>query len=232
MLAELIKELQSKKDLKRARSLQRFFKSEEEKGKRKEFFLGIPVPELRRIAKKYLSLSLPKLQKMLHSKVHEYRLTALLILCLKYENSNDENEKSRIADFYIKNIRYVNNWDLVDLSAPNILGKFLIEKDKKVLYKLAESKNPWERRVAIVSCYEFIKRNKFEEALRISKVLLRDKDDSVQKAVGWMLREIGKRELKKEEDFLKRYHTIMPRTMLRYAVEKLPDKKKRGYLKK
>ena len=161
----------------------------------------------------------------MNSKEHEARLVGLLILTYK---SLDKN----VFEFYLKNIKNVNNWDLVDLTSHKIIGEYLLDKDKKILYNLAKSNNLWERRIAIVSTYAFIKENKFEDTLKISEILINDKHDLIHKAVGWMLREIGKRNFEKEEEFLNKYYKVMPRTMLRYAIEKFDEKKRKFYLGK
>jgi 3-methyladenine DNA glycosylase AlkD len=143
---------------------------------------------------------------------------------------SDETEKNKIFNLYLKNTRYINNWDLVDLSAHKIIGEYLNDKDRKILFQLAEG-DLWERRISIISTFSFIKKNDFITTLEISKVLLNDKHDLIQKAVGWMLREVGKRDLTLEEDFLIQHYKKMPRTMLRYAIEKFPEKKRQAYLK-
>ena len=170
---------------------------------------------------------LPQFPK--ESKVHEYRLTALFILVHKYEKANKITKK-KIFDFYLSNTKYINNWDLIDLSSHKILGDFLYEKNKDILYKLAKSSSLWERRISIISTYYFIRKNNFEDTLNISKLLLNDKEDLIQKAVGWMLREVGKRNLEKEEEFLRKYYKKMPRTMLRYAIERFKEEKKGYYM--
>lgn len=156
------------------------------------------------------------------------------------QNKEKGNERKKLFDFYLKNTKYINNWDLVDMSAPKIVGEYLAIKlkhlstktqnCKKILYKLAKSKNLWERRIAIISTLAFIVKNDFEDALKISEILLNDKHDLIHKAVGWMLREVGKRDLAQEEKFLKKHYKVMPRTMLRYAIEKFPEKKRKMYL--
>jgi len=154
----------------------------------------------------------------------------LLILIHKFQADN-ERLKEKVFKLYLRNTKYINNWDLVDLSAHKIIGEYLKGKSKKILYKLAESKNIWERRIAIISTFQFIKNNEFKETLKISKLLLKDKHDLIHKAVGWMLRETGKRDLKAEEKFLKTHYKKMPRTMLRYAIERFPEKRRQAYLK-
>ena len=183
------------------------------------------VPEQRKIAKKYSHLNLKDIKILLKSPIHEYRLTSLLILIQQYQNSPE-----RIYKFYIKNAKGINNWDLVDLTAPKIVGNYLLKKDKSILYKLAKSKDLWEKRIAIVATYEFIRNNRFKDTLNISEILLNDKHDLIHKAVGWMLREIGKKDQKILEGFLKKYCKVMPRTMLRYSIEKFPKSKRKFYM--
>ena len=154
----------------------------------------------------------------------------MYILIHKSSKGNDPTKKS-IYELYLKNTRFVNNWDLVDASAEHIVGAFLMDKSKKPLYRLAKSKNLWERRISIMSTFYFIKRNEFSETLKIAKMLISDKEDLVHKAVGWMLREVGKRHLETEEKFLEDHYKKMPRTMLRYAIERFPEPKRQRYLK-
>jgi 3-methyladenine DNA glycosylase AlkD len=231
MLNQLKKDLQKLGNPKLAKILSRFFKTGKGEYGYGDVFLGIKVPEQRKVAKRYPDLSLSEIQKLLSSKIHEYRLTSLFLLIDKYKKS-DENGRRKIVDFYLKNTKNINNWDLIDLSAGKILGSYLLKEDKLILYKLAKSNNLWERRIAIMSTFEFIRHNKFEDALKISEILLEDKHDLIHKAVGWMLREVGKRNQAMEEKFLKRYYKKMPRTMLRYAIEKFDEGKRKKYLKK
>ena len=231
MINQLKKDLLNLKNPEKAKIFSRFFKTGKGDYGEGDVFLGISVPEQRKIAKKYPDLTLKEIQELLSSKVHEHRLTSLFILISKYKKSETAGKKE-IADFYLDNAKNVNNWDLVDLSAPNILGDYLLEKDKPILYILARSGNLWERRIAIMSTFEFIKNNKFEDALKISEMLVYDKHDLIHKAVGWMLREIGKRDLSAEEKFLNKNYKKMPRTMLRYAIEKFDDSKRAYYLKR
>lgn len=230
MLHNLIKELQEKANSEQAKILQRFFKTGKGEYGEGDVFLGVKVPEQRKIAKKYCGLSLCKIQELLESKIHEYRLIAVIILGGKYKKAN-EREKENIFNFYLNNTKNINNWDLVDLSAPYIVGDFLFNKDKKVLYKLVQSENLWEKRIAIISTFAFIRKEEFEDCLAISELLLNDEHDLIHKAVGWMLREIGKRDLEVEEEFLKQHYKDMPRTMLRYAIEKFEEEKRKSYLK-
>ncbi len=229
MLNELKKELELAANSKQAELLQRFFKTGKGEYGEGDIFLGIKIPVQREIAKKYIGMSLPKIQKLLKSKIHEHRLVGLLMLVEKYKRTNKE-DKANIFNFYLKNTKNVNNWDLVDLSAPNIVGDFLSDKNKNVLYDLAISKNIWERRISIISTSNSIRKEEFDDALRISKILLKDTHDLIHKAVGWMLREVGKKDIKVLEEFLKEHYKNMPRTMLRYAIERFPEEKRKKYL--
>ncbi len=213
----------------KAKILQRFFKTGKGEYGEGDTFLGISVPESRKIAKRYSSLPFPKLSDLLKSKIHEERLISLLILIEKYKQAN-EQEKGTLVNFYLKNTKRINNWDLVDLSAPKILGDFLRNKSKKILYTLANSNNLWERRISIISTYSFIKDFNFQDTLRISEILLKDKEDLIQKAVGWMLRELGKKDLTILESFLGKYYKQMGRITLRYSIEKFPEVKRKAYL--
>jgi 3-methyladenine DNA glycosylase AlkD len=180
--------------------------------------------------KEYHDLPLREVQTLLTSKIHEERLLSLFILIRRF-SKGDEPAKKAIYDLYLKNATKINNWDLVDASAEHIVGAYLVDKNKKPLHRLANSPNLWERRISIMATFHFIKRNKFSETLKIAKMLLSDQEDLIHKAVGWMLREIGKRHLPAEEDFLKAHYKTMPRTMLRYAIEKFPEPKRQRYLK-
>ncbi|MDA8242263.1 MAG: DNA alkylation repair protein [Nitrospiraceae bacterium] len=229
MLASLKSDLQHLADPEKARILSRFFKTGKGQYGEGDVFLGIVVPKQRAVAKKYLELPLSDIHRLLSSKIHEHRLVALLILVNKYKKTDQEG-KGEIADFYLKHTKYINNWDLVDISAPNIPGDYLLDKDRSVLYRLARSGNIWERRISVLSTLAFIRENDFADTLRVSEILLRDDHDLIHKAVGWMLREVGKRDLQTEEDFLKKHYRRMPRTMLRYAIERFEEKKRRFFL--
>ncbi len=231
MLTKIKKELNNLADSKKAKILQGFFKTGLGEYGHGDVFLGISVPDSRNVAKRYKNIKLKDAENLLSSKIHEERLVALLILVEKFK-SGDEKTKKEIVDFYLKNTKYINNWDLVDLSADKVLGEYLFDKDKSILYKLAKSNNLWERRIAIVSTFAFIRRNNFEDALEISKILINDKHDLMHKAVGWMLREVGKRDQDVEEEFLIKHYKKMPRTMLRYSIEKFDNNKKEIYMKK
>ena len=230
MLPQLIKELQSLENPKQKEILQSFFKTGEGEYGEGDIFLGIKVPDQRKIAKKYTGLSLAKIQELLNSKIHEYRLTGLIILTNKYKKSHQEN-KANLFNFYLKNTKNINNWDLVDLTAPNIVGDFLFDKNKDTLYKLVRSKNLWEKRIAIISTLHFIKKQEFEDTLTISELLLKDSHDLIHKAVGWMLREVGKKDIEVLKKFLKQHYKNMPRTMLRYSIEKFPEEERKKWLK-
>ncbi|MFC1710718.1 DNA alkylation repair protein [Nanoarchaeota archaeon] len=230
MLEELKKDIKKKSHPKKAKIYQRFFKTGKGQYGEGDIFLGLTVPEQRQIAIKYSHLNLPKVQQLLKSKIHEHRLVAILILVQKYKKAN-EDDKARIFNLYLKNTKYVNNWDLVDLSAPNIVGDFLFDKKRNFLYDLAESKNLWEKRISILATFAFIKKGEFQDSLRITKILLEDEHDLIHKAIGWMLREIGKKDQKILENFLQKYYNQLPRTTLRYAIERFEEKKRLRFLK-
>ena len=211
----------------KAKVLQRFFKTGKGEYGEGDVFLGVTVPQTREVAKKYKDVGLGEVKKLLDSRIHEERLAGLLILVEKYKK-----DRKRIYEFYLKNTKAINNWDLVDLTSHEIVGDYLLDKDRRILYKLARSKNLWERRIAIVATHRFIRNNMFDDTLRISEILLDDEHDLIQKAVGWMLREVGKRDRKTEEKFLKTHYKKMPRTMLRYAIEKFDEKKKNFYMER
>ncbi|MBU0468102.1 MAG: DNA alkylation repair protein [Candidatus Omnitrophica bacterium] len=228
--AETIKkELKKYSNTEKANILQRFFKTGPGEYAEGDIFIGLKVPEIRSVVNKNVDISLTEVKKLLKSKIHEERLAALLFLVAKFDKQL--NEKETIYNIYIKNTKYINNWDLVDLSAYRIVGAYLLKRDKSILYELVESTSLWERRIAILSTFHYIKNNDFKDALKISQKLLKDEHDLIHKAVGWMLKEIGKRDLPVEEKFLKMYHKIMPRTMLRSAIERFPENKRLVYLK-
>ncbi len=213
-----------------AKILMRFFKTGNGKYGEGDEFLGIKVPVSRKIAKQFTNLSLEEIQELLNSSIHEERLIALFILTEQFRKA-DAARKKIIYNFYLKNTKRVNNWDLVDLSAEKIIGAYLLDKGTKILFKLARSKNLWERRIAIMSTFHFIKNGLYDTTLEISNILLDDEHDLIHKAVGWMLREVGNRKLVVEEKYLKKHYISMPRTILRYAIEKFPEEKRQAYLK-
>jgi 3-methyladenine DNA glycosylase AlkD len=214
----------------RAKVSRRFFKTGPGEYGEGDVFLGIKVPELRKLAKEYQDLTTKEIKQLLKSPTHEERLLALLILVRTYSKGNETTKKG-IYELYLKNTKFINNWDLVDGSAEYIVGDFLMDKSKKPLYSLAKSSDLWERRISIMSTFHFIKRHEFSQTLKISRILLSDEEDLIHKAVGWMLREVGKRHLPTEEKFLREHYKKMPRTMLRYAIKRFPESKRQRYLR-
>ena len=225
----LEKELKARSSKEKAGIYARFFKTGKGYYGEGDVFLGPTVPEQRETAKKYVNLPLKDVKKLLYSKYHEYRLTGLFILVYKYEKST-EMKRQKIVGFYLKHKSRSNNWDLIDCIADKILGKHLLNKNKSILYKLARSESLWDRRISIITTFEFIKNGKFEDTKRISGILLNDRHDLIHKAVGWMLREMGKRDVNELKGFLKKNYKNMPRTMLRYSIERFSKKEQRGYL--
>ncbi|MDO8990427.1 MAG: DNA alkylation repair protein [Sideroxyarcus sp.] len=209
--------------------LQRFFKTAPGQYGAGDIFLGIKVPPLRALAKQHREAGLDTIAALLDSPYHEERLFALLLLMQLYQQADD---KSRTAAYklYLGNTHRINNWDLVDVSAPHIVGRHLQDRPRKILRNLARSDSLWEKRIAILSTLHFIRQNDFGDTLRIAETLLHDEHDLMHKAVGWMLREVGKRDLAAEENFLKQHYRDMPRTMLRYAIERFPEPKRKKYL--
>ena len=229
-LSKIRTDLRGQGSKKQAQILQGFFKTGPGEYGEGDVFIGVKVPETRKIALKYRHLSLKDTLKLLKSDIHEERLLALLIMVDQFKSS-DESTRETIYKKYLANTGFINNWDLIDLTAPQIVGGFLVSRAKKPLLALARSKNLWECRISILSTFSFIKIGKFTETLRISKILLKDDHDLIHKAVGWMLREVGKRDMGVLEAFLKKHYTNMPRTMLRYSIERFPERKRQSYLK-
>ena len=229
MLFQLRRELQGLANHQQARILQRFFKTGPGEYGEGDVFLGIKVPVQRSVAKKYPDLPFSEIQQLLRSKIHEHRMAALFVLVKQYENG-DKLARKNIFDLYLKNTKNINNWDLVDLSAPNIVGNYLLDKPRQVLYKLAKSKLLWDRRISILATLAFIRNNEFSDTYKLAEILLNDKHDLMHKAVGWMLREAGKRDQNLEVKFLDRHARKMPRTMLRYAIEKFGPARRSYYL--
>jgi 3-methyladenine DNA glycosylase AlkD len=213
----------------KAKVLQGFFKTGPGEYGEGDVFLGVVVPDIRRVSKEFQNAPLDEITTLLASTVHEERLLALLMLVQAYARGDDALKRN-IYGLYLKNTKYINNWDLVDLSAPNIVGAYLLDKSRMPLYAFARSKNLWKRRIAILATFQFIKQNDFHDTLGISKILLRDDQDLLHKAVGWMLREVGKRDVIAEETFLRLHYKKMPRTMLRYAIERFPEGKRRKFM--
>jgi 3-methyladenine DNA glycosylase AlkD len=228
-LKELKKRIKSIASAEVAKTHLWFFKTGKGEYGEGDKFAGLKVPVQRKIAKEFKDLTYNELKELLASKIHEERQIALLILVDKYAKSN-KSEKEKIYNFYLSNRKAINNWDLVDLSAPKIIGEHLLNKDRKILFDFAKSKNLWERRIAILSTLAFIRMNDFYTTLQIADILMEDDHDLIHKAVGWMLREVGKKNLKVEEDFLKSRYKKMPRTMLRYSIEKFSKLKRQKYL--
>ena len=228
--AKVSQEMKSLANAPQAAILQRFFKTAKGQYGAGDVFLGIKVPQTRKIALKYVSLDYEDISRLLKSKIHELRLLALLILVAKYQKTDDKKMKAKIVGFYLKHTKHINNWDLVDLSAPNIVGNYLIDKNKDILYRLAKSSNLWEKRISVLATFAFIRLGEFKDSLEISKILLGDLHDLIHKSVGWMLREIGKRDKKILEKFLKENYRQIPRTMLRYAIEKFPETERKKWL--
>lgn len=226
---KISKRLQNIGDKEDANFLQGFFKTGPGQYGEGDIFLGIRVPAVRKLAKEYKNLPLDEVLSLLKSPYHEIRLFALISFVDAFDRG-DESTQKKIYDLYLANTRYINNWDLVDLSAPNIVGMFLLTKSRKPLYQLAKSKSLWERRIAVLATFSFIKNNQFDDSLKIAEILLKDKEYLIHKATGWMLREIGKRDIECAEEFLKTHCRTMPRTMLRYAIERLPPFKRRMYM--
>jgi 3-methyladenine DNA glycosylase AlkD len=229
MLQELRREVRQLGDPERARTSLWFFKTGPGEYGEGDRFIGLTVPQVRNLAKQYRQLSLSETKRLLRSPIHEERLLALLILVGAFAAA-DEAGQRQIYETYLRNTRYVNNWDLVDCSALQIVGAFLWERSRTPLRALARSDSLWERRIAILATFYFIKHGEFAPSLTIARQLLRDREDLIHKAVGWMLREIGKRDRAVEEKFLRRHYRQMPRTMLRYAIERFPEARRQKYM--
>lgn len=230
MLNQIKKDIKGLANKEKQKVYLRFFKTGKGEYGEGDIFLGLTTPQSKEIANKYVDLSLKDLQGLLNSKIHEHRSIALGILVRQYAKADSKKQKS-IFNFYMKNYNNINNWDLVDCSADKIAGEYLLDKDKKILYEFAKSKHLWKKRIAMISCFCFIRNNQFVDILKIARILLHDKHDLIHKAVGWMLRELGKKDQALEERFLKKYYQHMPRTMLRYSIERFEENKRQKYLK-
>jgi len=228
-LQDIKNECQSLADPETARHSQRFFKTGKGEYGEGDIFLGIRVPVIRQLAKKYHQLPLNNITSLLKSKYHEQRLLALIMLVNLYKKSDDTTRKT-IFDIYINNFKYINNWDLIDTTTPHIVGAYLFDKDRSLLYEFAASDNLWKRRMSVLACFYFIKKNDFNDGLTLAELLLEDNEDLIHKAVGWMLREIGKKNYGKTTSFLDKFAFCMPRTMLRYALEKFPADTRKSYM--
>jgi 3-methyladenine DNA glycosylase AlkD len=229
-LVELIREVRAAADPERARASAWFFKTGEGQYGEGDRFIGIRVPVQRQIAKRYAGISLDAVAELIASPIHEHRMVALEILVEKYKKGN-ERERQTIFNFYRKQRKWINNWDLVDGSAPQILGMHLLSGGRELLEHMSVSKNLWERRMAIVATLTFIRRDEFDDTLRIAERLLDDKHDLIHKAMGWMLREVGKRSESTLVQFLEEHYDAMPRTALRYAIERFPEERRRRMLR-
>lgn len=232
MLNDLKAELSNHANADKARILSGFFKTGKGQYGEGDIFIGITVPVLRKIAKQYFRISASHIDKLLHSPYHEHRLCGLLIMVYQYERLKEDKLKDLIYEQYLSNTAFINNWDLVDLSAPKIVGTHLLnQSDRTILYKLAKSKDLWERRISIISTFAFIKEGDSKDTFAIARLLIDDKHDLIHKAVGWMLREVGKRISEStEKKFLDQHYSTMPRTMLRYAIERFRENERRQYL--
>jgi 3-methyladenine DNA glycosylase AlkD len=229
-LTEIRIELRRLASKRAAAQSQRFFKTGPGEYGSRDVFIGIRVPQLRSVAKRCERLALKDVGRLLRSRIHEERLLALFVLVDRFAHGTAAQRKL-IYEMYLRNTRYVNNWDLVDSSAQHIVGAYLLARKRTPIYRLARSSNLWQRRIAIMSTFHYIKRNEFSDTIKIARILCADQEDLIHKAVGWMLREIGKRDLRTQERFLLRHYKSMPRTMLRYALEQFPQRKRQAYLK-
>jgi len=209
----------------------RFFKTGKGEYGYGDIFLGVRAPKIRLIAKKHIDISIADMKTLIQSKYHEERLLGLIILVNKYSKNRDKKTRNQLYKIYVSSFKYINNWDLVDVTCPHVIGKHLMDKDRSILYAWAKTEDLWTKRIAIVSTHCFIRKNELQDTFKIAEILLHDTHDLIHKAVGWMLRESGKRDIEKEEDFLKKHYRTMPRTMLRYAIERFPEPKRQKYLK-
>lgn len=225
-ISNRLKKMGNKED---ARFLQGFFKTGPGQYGEGDIFLGIRVPAVRKLAKEYKNLPLEETLLLLQSPYHEVRLFALISLVNAFTKADEPTQK-KIYDLYLANTRYINNWDLVDISAPNIVGAYLFTRNRKPLHQLAKSKSLWERRISVLATFYFIKNKQFDDSIKIAEILLKDREDLIHKAVGWMLREVGKRDSGNAEKFLRKNCRVMPRTMLRYAIERFTPVKRKMFL--
>ncbi len=209
----------------------RFFKTGKGEYGYGDIFLGVRAPKIRLIAKKHIDISIADMKTLIQSKYHEERLLGLIILVNKYSKNRNKKTRNQLYKIYVSSFKYINNWDLVDVTCPHVIGKHLMDKDRSILYTWAKTEDLWTKRIAIVSTHCFIRKNELQDTFKIAEILLHDTHDLIHKAVGWMLRESGKRDIEKEEDFLKKHYRTMPRTMLRYAIERFPEPKRQKYLK-
>lgn len=230
MIENIRKELSEVSNKDKIEVLSGFFKTGKGEYGEGDVFIGVNVPDARKIARRFIDSDFITVQNLMKSSVHEERLCALLILVEKFKKS-DETFKPRIFNFYMDNTVYINNWDLVDLSSPYIVGAYLLHKDKSLLYKLAESENIWERRISIVSTLFFVRNGILDDSINLAQKLINDNQDLIRKATGWVLREVGKKDKVKLITFLDRNYKSMPRTTLRYAIEKFEKVEREYYMK-
>lgn len=229
--SQIIASLESLKNPQKIEVFKRFFKTGPGQYGEGDQFYGLTNPQVHSVENKYWKqVELEDIQKLLHHPVHEFRCVALLIMTRQFAKGSPSGQK-QLYDLYLANTARINSWDLVDLSAPKIVGLYMLNKPREILYQRAKSELLWDRRIAIISTFAFIRQNQFEDTLKISEILLSDKQDLIHKAVGWMLREVGKRDLKVLTDFLNLHAAHMPRTALRYAIEKFPGAGRHHYLK-
>lgn len=221
---EAVKTLRALANKKKAETHSKFFKET-----KNNIFIGVTIPQIRKLAKQFLSLDFASLKKLMHSNIHEERSLAHAILVSRFKKAEKE-EQQKIFNFYIKNRKAIRTWNGVDDSAPYIVGAYLFEENKELLYVLIKSKNIWDRRIAIVSTWYFIRQNHFKDTLKLTEYVLDDEEDLIHKATGWMLREVGKKDVQTLETFLKRHLKHLPRTTLRYAIERFPETKRKAYL--
>lgn len=210
---------------------QRFFKTGKGEYGEGDVFIGVRMPQQRQVAKEFKDLSLNQITELVHSKIHEERMTGLIILVNQFKKEKDSTQRKKLYNYYVKNFKYINNWDLVDVTCQHIVGAYLENQDRKLLYQWARSKHLWTKRIAMVSSGRFIKNGEVKDLFAIAEILLEDDHDLIHKAVGWMIREAWKKQPKPAEAFLKKHCKKMPRTMLRYAIEKFPEAKRQKYLK-
>ncbi|MEY3417556.1 MAG: hypothetical protein RL711_268 [Bacteroidota bacterium] len=211
----------------------KFFKTGKGEYGEGDIFIGITVPQIRQVVKKYETIAtLSDIKPLMLDPIHEIRAAAIFILVNQFKKTNDPFIQKSIYDFYLQHTKGINNWDLVDGSAAQIVGAYLYDKDRSKLYALVQSSNMWEQRIAIIATFDFIRKGQYTDTLQLATILVEHPHDLIQKAVGWMLREVGKRDVDILMQFLNTHYQTMPRTMLRYAIEKFPEPVRQAYLKK
>jgi len=230
-LNEIKQKLDSLADPSNQQQIQRFFKTGKGDYAEGDIFLGIRTPMLRKLAAQYQDLSLNDAEQLLQSPIHEHRSLALMLWVTQFPKAN-KAQQQRLFERYLQNTKFINNWDLVDISAPTLVGQYLLEKEREILYKLVASESLWERRIAVVATLTFIRHQQFEDILKFAKLLLNEPHDLIHKAVGWMLREAGKQNLSVLKAFIDEYDTQLPRTTLRYAIEHFDEEQRQFHLKR